>query len=139
MKRTRLPALAATLCLALIGLAVPVLEINTTHLLNPQWPPHARLHEAWQLITNSGLSLLGVVLIWRHERVFDACIIGQFLSGGFVLAWLARGSFGGSMGGASTGATTIAGLDLALWTMLIVFATFTAVAIASRARPTLKR
>jgi hypothetical protein len=29
--------------------AGPLLEANVAHVLNPEWPPHARLHEAWQL------------------------------------------------------------------------------------------
>jgi hypothetical protein len=44
-----------TFCIVLYAIAVPFLEINDTHVFNPDWTPHVRIHEVWQLITNSGI------------------------------------------------------------------------------------
>ena len=39
-------------------LGVPILDINATHVFNPDWTPHVRIHEVWQLLTNSSLGVL---------------------------------------------------------------------------------
>lgn len=123
--------LAATVCLAVVGLLVPALEINATHLLNPSWPPHARLHEAWQLATNTGLSAWAVFLAWRG-RMRMACVIGLFLTGGFLLAWAARSVYGGSMAGTSAAAASILGIDAAVLVMGLAFVTLLVLACLGR-------
>ncbi|MDM8349506.1 hypothetical protein P8H27_11430 [Pseudomonas sp. sp1636] len=55
-----LAKLIITLGALLYGLGVPLLEINSTHVFNPSWEAHARLHEARQLATNSALALLSL-------------------------------------------------------------------------------
>lgn len=45
---------------------LPVLEVTDTHVFNPTWPPHARLHEVWQLTTNVGIALVALWLV--HDR-----------------------------------------------------------------------
>lgn len=114
--------LAATACLAVVGLLVPMLEINATHLLNPSWPAHARLHEAWQLATNTALSVWAIYLVWRGP-MRTACLIGLLLTGGFLLAWVTRSAYGGSMAGTSTAGATIAGADAAALVMGFAFVT----------------
>ena len=55
-----------TISIALYAIAVPYLEINDTHVFNPDWVAHARLHEVWQLITNSSL---GAIDQWCIQMV----------------------------------------------------------------------
>ena len=105
--------LLATLCLAVVGLIVPFLEISDTHLFNPAWHPHARLHEAWQLATNTALSLFAMCLVWGN-RVVLACFIGMLVNGGFLLAWMTKGIYGGSMVGTSAAGAMVAGMDAAV-------------------------
>ena len=40
-------------------------DLNRTHIFNPQWPPHARFHNAagWGIVTGS--QLLALWLLWR--------------------------------------------------------------------------
>lgn len=105
--------LLATLCLAVVGLIVPFLEISDTHLFNEAWHLHARLHEAWQLATNTALSLLAMGLVWCNRGVL-ACVIGMLVNGGFLLAWMTQGLYGGSMAGTSTAGAMVAGMDAAV-------------------------
>lgn len=44
---TVIPKLLVTIGILFYALAVPLLEINATHVFNPEWVPHARLHEVW--------------------------------------------------------------------------------------------
>ena len=110
-------ALAATLALLIPAVLVPVLEINATHLTNPDWPPHARLHEAWQLITNATLALIALWLGWMRRRWHEAAGLGLVITLGFLAAWALRGYYGGSMAGTTSGSTALLGVDVAVWVM----------------------
>lgn len=48
-------------------------DLNTTHIFNPAWPPHARFHNATGWGTVVGSQLLALWLLWRpgqeaHDR-----------------------------------------------------------------------
>ncbi len=116
--------LLVTLCLLIFTVLVPMLETNATHLLNPAWPAHARLHEGWQLLTNAAIGLLALVRTWTPGRLGSACLLGTLVSGGFVLAWLARDVYGGSMQGTSTAAATWLGVDAAVLVMAAALGVF---------------
>lgn len=76
---------------------IPFLEISDTHLLNQEWPGHARLHEAWQLLANGMLAATALILVWRKGRAFPALLLGLPLSVPFLIAWAFQHTYGGSM------------------------------------------
>lgn len=78
-------------------LIVPVLEVGPSHVFNPEWPAHAKLHEVWQLATNAALSLLALWLTWRRQNSGIAALISLAIGGGFVFAYLVQQAYGGSM------------------------------------------
>jgi hypothetical protein len=41
---------------------------NSTHLFSEQWSPHAKLHGAWMIFTQSLLSLYCLYLLWWPRR-----------------------------------------------------------------------
>ncbi|MDX5297840.1 MAG: hypothetical protein LPK85_02695, partial [Gammaproteobacteria bacterium] len=71
-----------TLGILLYALAVPFLELNDTHLFNPEWVAHARLHEAWQLITNSAIGAYAAWLIWARDDVRLPSLLALMVTGG---------------------------------------------------------
>lgn len=79
------------------GLGVPFLEINPSHVFNQDWTPHARLHEVWQLVTNSTLAVVCLWLVWARGQIVLPAIIGLTITAGFLGAFIIRGSYGGSM------------------------------------------
>jgi hypothetical protein len=89
--------LLITICLLLFGAAVPVLEINATHVFDPRWPPHARLHEVWQLATNSMIAAYCLWLTWWRGEVRLPALLTLLVTGGFFVAYLLRDGYGGSM------------------------------------------
>lgn len=93
----RFAAIVVTVSALISGIIIPILELNETHLFNPNWPAHARLHEAWQLITNSGLSALAVFLIWSGRAPRLAILLSLIISVPFLLAFAAGSTYGGSM------------------------------------------
>jgi hypothetical protein len=87
-----------TISIALYAIAVPYLEINDTHVFNPDWVAHARLHEVWQLITNSSLGAIALWLTWMSaDGRGIASVIALLITGGFLAAYALQGSYAGSM------------------------------------------
>jgi hypothetical protein len=85
-----------TLGVITFGLGVPFLEINASHVFNQDWTPHARLHEVWQLITNTSLAAMCLWFVWIRSNVVLPAAIGLMVTTGFLLAYVIRGSYGGS-------------------------------------------
>lgn len=89
--------LAITACVAVYGLLVPVLELNDTHVFNPLWPSHARLHEVWQLLTNSAIAGVVLWLAWGRGDIQTAARFGLIPPVAFLAAYALAGFYGGSM------------------------------------------
>jgi hypothetical protein len=111
-----------SICALLFGLVVPILEINETHVFNPAWPGHARLHEVWQLISNSSLAALCLWLVWRRGDIAMGGLIALIVTGGFVLSYLLRGLYDGTMKHADGTELAIGGYNVAVVAMIIAVA-----------------
>jgi len=101
-------------------LVIPYLEISATHLYNPDWPGHARLHEAWQLISNSALALFAVSLLWKNRYLMLSLTISFILSSSFVVAFLLQNFYGGTMKHSDGSELLIAGINPAFGILLIL-------------------
>jgi len=86
-----------TFSIILYAIAVPVLEINSTHVFNPDWTPHVRIHEVWQLITNSSIGLLCLWLVWIKKETLISSVLSLLITGGFLVAFILQKYYGGSM------------------------------------------
>lgn len=115
-----LAKLIITIGALLYGLGVPLLEINQTHVFNPQWEAHARLHEVWQLATNSALALLALWLTWRRQQIRLASLLSMLVTGGFLFAFFARHFYGGSMVLSDGSEKLVLGINLGLFAFGIV-------------------
>ncbi len=114
-----LARLSVSLAALVLGLVVPILEINETHLFNSQWPAHARLHEAWQLLANASISLLCLWLVWKRsaERLASAIMLAA--TGSFVVVFIAQATYGGSMKHTDGSELLVAGVNPAFGVMLL--------------------
>ena len=102
------------LCLAPIGVLVPLLEIGPTHVFNPNWPGHARLHEVWQLTTNSALCLLGLGLAWRRGSMVLPALLGLIPCLGFLAALALAPLYGGTMRHSDGTELAVCGINVAV-------------------------
>lgn len=93
---------------------VPVLEVNNSHLLNPHWPSHARLHEAWQLLTNAGIAVFALHLVLVRKQSLVAILLGLITCVSFLVAWATAASYGGSMLHSDGSQMAIAGVNVAV-------------------------
>jgi hypothetical protein len=78
--------LLMTLGLLVPALLIPILEVNHTHVFNADWPQHARFHNVWQLLTNTGLAVLCLWLVWARQQIGLAAAIGGWIMGMVVVA-----------------------------------------------------
>jgi len=92
-----LSKLAVTTAAMIFLLVLPVLEINETHVFNPAWPEHARLHEVWQLCVHALFSGVCLWLVWVRREERFASLLALAMTGSFVFAYLIRETYGGSM------------------------------------------
>lgn len=109
-----LAKLLVTVGIIFYAVVVPILEINDTHVFNPAWEPHARLHETWQLFTNTALGLFSVWLVWGRDDLRLASLLTTFVTGGFLMAYWLREGYGGSMVLTDGSEKMIFGLNLGL-------------------------
>lgn len=126
--------LLVTVGLLIFGALLPVLEISDTHVFNPDWPPHARLHEVWQLITHFSLALLSLWLVWARGAISLAGAIGISVMGGVLVAHVFSSTYGGALTYPGGPETTLLGLHVTVLVPLLAIGLFaTAIAIRPNA------
>lgn len=109
--------LGLTVCILPFGLLTPILEIGPTHVFNPDWPAHARLHEVWQLVTHCGLAALCLWLAWARGQIQLATAIAAIVVGGFLSALALAPAYGGGMAHSDGTELTVAGVNSAVLVM----------------------
>ncbi|MBR0781068.1 hypothetical protein [Bradyrhizobium iriomotense] len=92
-----MPKMLVTIGVLIFGAVIPILEISVTHVFNPEWTPHMRFHEVWQLITNCALAALSLWLVWRRGQIMLASIIGLCVMGGILASHALSSLYGGSL------------------------------------------
>ncbi len=97
MKNQLFKKCAITFAIILYAMVVPFLEVNETHVFNPDWTPHVRIHEVWQLITNSSIGLFCLWLLWFKNKIKLSALLSLLIMGGFLIAFIIKDSYGGSM------------------------------------------
>ncbi len=105
---------AVTFSVLLYAVVVPFLEINDTHVFNPNWTPHVRIHEVWQLITNTSIGILCLWLVWKKNQVMLPGILSMLITGGFLVAFFLKDTYGGSMKYLDGNEKTLLGINIGL-------------------------
>lgn len=116
--------LLMTFGILIYSVGVPILEINSTHVFNPDWTPHVRIHEVWQLLTNSGMGLYCLWLVWQKQKIILPSILGLLITGGFLLAFVLKDLYGGSMKYLDGSEKALFGINIGILGFAIVFLTF---------------
>ena len=75
---------------------MPILvDVSTSHLLNPDWDSHARVHEAWRLSTNFLVFCVGFYLLWKRNSEMLAVVLSLCIHFGFVIGTSLMPLYGG--------------------------------------------
>ena len=113
--------LIITFSIVLYAIAVPILEINDTHVFNPDWTPHAKIHEVWQLITNSAIGVFCSWLVWAKKEFRLSTLLSMLVTGAFLLAYLLQDLYGGSMKYLDGSERTLGGINIGVLGFGIAF------------------
>ena len=115
---------------------VPVIaDVNETHLLNPDWSPHARVHGAWFLFFGWAMAMMSLFFIWVRDWIYIPCFVGLMFTSGFWVAFLAAPLYGGSLTDPNGIETKMLGLEGNVFTFTLV----TAVLLSTLAWKSLSR
>lgn len=106
--------LLVSFCVLLYTLGLPFLEINSSHVFNPDWTPHVRIHEVWQLITNSSIGILCLWYIWIKNQITVSAVLSLLITGGFLSAFMLKGFYGGSMQYLDGSEKTLLGINIGI-------------------------
>ncbi len=101
-----------TLGVMIFTIVVPALEINSSHVFNSEWPPHARFHEVWQLTTNCGIGVLCLWLAWAKNNIRLASSLVVIVMGGALFSHGIESLYGGAIVSGNI-SKTLLGLELA--------------------------
>ncbi len=116
-----LQKISITFSVVLYAIAVPYLEINTTHVFNPDWTPHARIHEVWQLFTNTSIGIVCLWLVWKKREVILSTVISMIITGSFLIAFALRDTYGGAMKFLDGSEKTILGINIGVFGFGLAF------------------
>ena len=97
--RSRLARWLVSFPACFVMVVPPIVDWGPSHLMHPLWPPHARMHTAWLLATNSMVMALALVLIWRQRDARDLLLGSALVAApllGFFVAAATRASYGGA-------------------------------------------
>lgn len=102
-RRCKIARILVTIPAAFLAVGPPLVDLNESHVLNPLWIGHARLHTVWLLATNSMVALTALGVLWRHPGyplrpavLLGAGLVGSILVGFFVAA-ATHPAYGGSL------------------------------------------
>ncbi|MEM8771357.1 MAG: DUF6640 family protein [Pseudomonadota bacterium] len=102
------------------GVMPAIADINESHLLNPSWSAHARVHEAWLLSFGAAMAMLSLYLVWIRDALILPSVIGLSFVAGFWIAYLTAPLYGGALVDENGVETRILGLEANVFTFAVV-------------------
>jgi len=115
---SKLATVSVGLSVIIFVVVIPFLEVSPTHIFNPEWPSHARLHVAWQLMTNAALSMLALGCVWgaRSPRIGISIALIPIVS--FLMSFALKSGYGGSLFHTDGTQMALGGVNVALLIMI---------------------
>jgi hypothetical protein len=116
-----IPKLLTSLCLILAGMGPLLLDIGDTHLFNPNWDEHSRVHEVWRLATNFMIAFLGLYLIWNKNMLSIASLLSLCMIIGFMISVITMPYYNGLAVGVGIEELRPFNIPLNILSFLVVF------------------
>ena len=100
------PFLVSRLLFTLVGFAIAVgpifADFNKTHATNPLWTPHARFHVVWQVLSQNGVSLVILYLLWscgpdHLAHIWIAAVLNYVWGASFYMTLASMPLYGGAL------------------------------------------
>lgn len=68
MKQNKIAKIIITFC-AIVTIFIPsLMDLNSTHMTNPLWAPHARFHWSIQWYSITALNIIALYLLWGRYK-----------------------------------------------------------------------
>ena len=116
-----IPKLLTSLCLILAGIGPLLLDIGDTHLFNPDWDEHSRVHEVWRLATNVMIAFLGLYLIWKKNMHSIASLLSLCMILGFMISVITMPFYKGLAVGIGMDELRPFNIPLNIFSFIVVF------------------
>ena len=110
-----------TLCLIVGGIAPIIVDIGSSHLFNPDWDAHARVHEVWRLSTNFLIFGLGIYLLWVKKNEVLPAFLSLCIHTGFVFSAVTMSLYGGAATSEGVPEPSIIGIPLNVFMFSAIF------------------
>ena len=120
MRSQKITRIIFTFLIVIYAVLPMLAEFNATHVVNPDWPGHARLHNVWLIVQNALLGLLSLYLLWiqpSREKLLIAGSIGAIIFGGFLIAGATAPLYGGSLTDAGAEVVVVDGTDINVYVL----------------------
>ena len=117
-----IPKLLTSLCLILAGIGPLLLDIGDTHLFNPDWDEHSRVHEVWRLATNCMIAFLGLYLIWKKNMLSIGSLLSLCMILGFMFSVITMPLYNGLAVGVGINELKPYGIPLNIFAFMVVLA-----------------
>ena len=111
-----------SLCLILAGMGPLLVDIGDTHLFNPNWDEHSRVHEVWRLATNSMIAILGLYLILKKNMHSIALLLSLCMILGFIISVITMPFYNGLAVGVGIDELKPFGIPLNIFAFIVVLA-----------------
>ncbi|MDO8290528.1 MAG: hypothetical protein Q7T44_15040 [Parvibaculum sp.] len=100
--QTLVPRLLFSLVAFAIAVGPIFADFNKTHATNPLWTPHARFHVVWQVLSQNGISLIILWLLWSKSddyqtHIWLAAILNYVWGASFYATLSSMKIFDGSL------------------------------------------
>lgn len=116
-----IPKILTSVCLMLAGIGPLLLDIGDTHLFNPSWDQHSRVHEVWRLTTNFMITSLGLYLIWNKNMLSIASLLSLCMILGFMVSVITMPLYNGLAVGIGIDELDPFGIPLNIFSFILVF------------------
>lgn len=115
-----IPKILTSVCLILTGIGPLLLDIGDTHLFNPSWDEHSRVHEVWRLATNFMVASLGLYLIWSKHMLSIASLLSLCMILGFMVSVITMPLYNGLAVGMGIDELDPFGIPLNIFSFIVV-------------------
>src|SRR5690606_847810 len=96
------PRLLITVVAVMISVGPIFADFHKTHSTNPIWTPHVRFHVVWQVLSQTGVSLVILWLLWSgaadyRVHIWVAAILNYVWIASFYATLVSMPLYGGAL------------------------------------------
>jgi len=94
--------LLLTLVLGSLAVVVPLVDLNSSLLLHPDWSMHGRFHVLWEVLVFSMIGWYSLYLLWLNPRMIMTrthivMVITLIVNSAFLATTALRCCYGGAL------------------------------------------